>query len=112
MNDFFVFHSPMFRNLYVAMRHLKMLIPYDPSATPYSLRQETFPVQPDTPPLSRTFDQQLKKFEGKFVVLDLGDIPYKIGLLKSVNGGIIELVTADGTSSFIHLDHAKTVHLP
>ncbi|RUS47719.1 DUF2642 domain-containing protein [Cohnella sp. AR92] len=112
MNDFFVFYSPMYRSLFVSMRHLKSLIPYDPLTTPYALDQEKFPINPTPTSLARTFEQQLKKFEGEFVVLDLGEQPDKIGLLKTVRSNLIELVTADGCSSFIHLDHIKTIHKP
>lgn len=112
MNDFFVFYSPMYRSLFVSMRHLKTLIPYDDQTTPYALEQEKFPVNPTPASLARTFEQQLKKFEGEFVVLDLGEHPGKIGLLKSVTGNMAELVTADGSSTFIHLDHVKTIHKP
>ncbi|XID93647.1 DUF2642 domain-containing protein [Paenibacillaceae bacterium WGS1546] len=112
MNDFFVFYSPMFRSLYVSMRHLKILVPYDPQTTPYALEQEKFPVHPTTASLARTFEQQLKKFENEFVILDLGEHPEKIGLLKSVRNNLLELVTADGASTFIHLDHVKTIHRP
>jgi len=112
MNDFFVFYSPLFRSLYVSMRHLKILVPYDPHTTPYALEQEKFPVHPATASLARTFEQQLKKFENEFVILDLGEHPEKIGLLKSVKNNLIELVTADGASTFIHLDHIKTIHRP
>lgn len=112
MNDFFVFYSPMFRSLYVSMRHLKILVPYDPQMTPYALEQDKFPVHPSTASLARTFEQQLKKFENEFVILDLGEHPEKIGLLKSVQNNLIELVTADGASTFIHLDHCKTIHRP
>jgi hypothetical protein len=112
MNDFFFFNSPLFRSLYVSMRHLKILVPYDPQTTPYALEQEKFPVYPTTASLARTFDQQLKKFKNEFVILDLGEHPEKIGLLKSVQNNLIEMVTADGASTFIHLDHVKTIHRP
>ncbi|WP_239615242.1 DUF2642 domain-containing protein [Cohnella mopanensis] len=112
MNDFFVFYSPMFRSLYVSMRHLKILVPYAPHTTPYALEQEKFPVHPTTASLARTFDQQLRKFENEFVILDLGEHPEKIGLLKTVQNNLLELVTADGASTFIHLDHVNTIHRP
>ncbi|WP_276352763.1 DUF2642 domain-containing protein [Cohnella caldifontis] len=112
MNDFFVFYSPMYRSLYVSMRHLKALIPYHEQTTPYALEHEKFPVNPAPATLARTFDQQLKKFEGEFVVLDLGEHPGKIGLLKSVSSNLVELVTADGAHTFLHLDHVKTIHKP
>lgn len=112
MNDFFVFYSPMFRSLYVSMQHLKLLVPYDPHMTPYALDQEKFPIHPTTASLARTFDQQLRKYENEFVILDLGKHPEKIGLLKSVRNNLLELVTADGSSTFIHLNHVKTIHRP
>lgn len=112
MNDFFVFYTPMYRSLFVSMRHLKVLIPYDPLATPYTMEQEKFPIHPTPTSLARTFDQQLKKFEGEFVVLDLGEHAGKIGLLKSIRNNLIEMVNADGGSTFIHLDHVKTIHRP
>jgi len=112
MNDFFVFYSPLFRSLYVSMRHLKILVPYDQQTTPYALEQEKFPVHPSTASLARTFEQQLKKFEHEFVILNLGEHPEKIGLLKSVKNNLLELVAADGNSTFIHLDHVMTVHRP
>jgi hypothetical protein len=112
MNDFFVFYSPMYRSLYVSMRHLKMLIPYDNHTTPYTLEHGKFPVNPSPASLARTFDQQLRKFDGEFVILDLGEHPGKIGLLKAVRNNLIELVTADGASTFMHLDHVKTIHRP
>jgi len=112
MNDFFVFHSPMYRELYISMHHLKILIPYDPGATPYALKPEHFPVKPANSSLARTFEQQLRKLEGAFIVLDLGDSPRKNGVLKSVRDGLLEMVTADGASAFLHIDHVKSVHQP
>jgi len=112
MNDFFVFYSPVFHVVYIPMQHLKYMIPYDPNVTPYSLTQERFPLSPSTITLARTFDQQLKKLEGQFVVLDIGENPGKIGQLKSLQNGLIELIAAGGETIFLHMDHVKTVHLP
>jgi len=112
MNDFFVFYSPVFHTVLISLQHLKYLIPYHPNLTPYSLNQERFPVKPSNMTLARTFDLQLKKLEGEFIVLDLGENPNKIGLLKSVENSTLELVTANGGTVFLHLDHVKTVHLP
>lgn len=112
MNDFFLFHSPMYKTLYVSMNHLKMLIPYDSGGTPYALEREKFPAVPAASSLARTFEQQLRKMEGEFIVLDLGDMPRKNGLLKSVKDGLIELTLADGASFFLHIDHVKSFHIP
>jgi hypothetical protein len=112
MNDYFVFYSPAFHAVYIPLQHLKYMIPYGPNVTPYSLTQEKFPVSPTTITLARTFEQQVKKLEGQFVVFDLGEHPNKIGQLKSLNNHLIELITAEGEPVFMQLEHIKTVHLP
>lgn len=112
MNDFFVFQSPVFHSVLIAMRHLKYLIPYSPNTTPYAMNPTSFPVSTPTMALARTIDQQLKKLEGEFVVLNLGENPGKIGLLKTADTPIIELITSGGASMFMHIDHVKTVHRP
>lgn len=112
MNDYFVFYSPVFHNIFVPLNHLKYLIPYTNSTTPYTLDQKQLPLQPTQLTVARTFDQQLKKLEGKFVVLDLGLYPGKIGLLKKTENMIIELITAKEGAIYIHLNHIKTIHLP
>jgi len=112
MNDYFVFYSPVFHTLLVPLHHLKVLIPYNPNATPYSLGQDHFLLKPSNMTLARSFDQQLKKLEGKLVVLDLGGNANKIGMLKKVANNKIELVTANEESVYVHVDHIKTIHLP
>lgn len=112
MNDFFVFYSPVFHNVFISMRHLKYLIPYSNETTPYSLPQEYFLMKPSSLSLARSFDQQFKKLEGQFLVLDLGENPSKIGLLKKVEEQSLELITAAGIPNYLHLEHVKTVHLP
>ncbi|MBD2867559.1 DUF2642 domain-containing protein [Paenibacillus arenilitoris] len=112
MNDFFVFYSPVYHTVIISLQHLKYLIPYNPNATPYTLTPEQFPLKPSPLTLSRTFDQQLRKLIGEFVVLDLGENPNKIGVLKNVGQSMIELANANGNSVFLHFDHVKTVHIP
>jgi hypothetical protein len=112
MNDFFVFYSPVYHTVIVSLHHLKYLVPYNPNVTPYTLTSEQFPLKPSPITLARTFDQQLRKLIGEFVVLDLGENPNKIGVLKNVDQSIIELATASGASVLLHFDHVKTVHLP
>jgi len=112
MNDFFVFYSPVYHSVVVSLTHLKYLIPYNPNVTPYTLTAEQFPLKPSPLTLARTFDQQLRKLVGEFVILDLGENPNKIGVLKSVEQNMVELANAAGTPIYLHLDHVKTIHLP
>ncbi len=63
-------------------------------------------------PLVRNFEEQLKRYIGKLIILDLGDIPNKVGLLQDVSDNILELTNADGDTVFWKLNHLKTMHLP
>ncbi|MFF2483737.1 DUF2642 domain-containing protein [Paenibacillus sp. NPDC058071] len=112
MNDFFVFYSPVYHTVIISLHHMKYLIPYNPNVTPYTLTPEQFPLKPSPLTLARTFDQQLRKLIGEFVVLDLGENPNKTGVLKNVDQSLIELATASGNAVYLHFDHVKTVHVP
>ncbi|WP_110112347.1 DUF2642 domain-containing protein [Bacillus sp. CGMCC 1.16541] len=112
LNDYFVFYSPVYKTMCISLHHLKWLTPYNHELTPYMLNNEELPVKPSSIPLSRTFEEQLKKVEGELVVFDLGDNPYKIGVVKSIANNIVELITANGDEMFWKLMHIKTMHLP
>ena len=112
MNDFVEFYSPVFRTLYISMDHIKYLIPNLTNRTPYSLSNDHYPVKPSNLTLARTFEQQVNKLIGKFVVFDLVQNPQKIGLLKSMNQQLLELTTANGETYYWSLKHIKTVHHP
>lgn len=112
MNDYFIFYSPVHHTIFISLNHLKYLIPHPPNSTPYSINPNQFPFNPTNVPLARTFDQQLKKVEGKIIVLDLGESPNKIGLLREIKDGVIQLITANGEPLHWNLNHIKTAHLP
>jgi len=112
MNDYLVFFSPIFHTVYVSLEHLKAIVPYPVNMTPYLTDKEHFSVKPSGLTLARTFEQQLKKMEGHMVVLDLGDITGKIGLLRSVDKGMLCLVTAGGDVITWNVQHIKSAHLP
>ena len=112
MNDYFVFHSPAYKTMFVSMDHVKFLIPYPPNTTPYSLDNQHFPLNPPPSPLARTFEEQLKKFENQLIILDGGDIPEKIGLIQKVSNNKAILITAEGETVYQNLEHIKTIQLP
>jgi hypothetical protein len=112
MDDFLVFNSPIYHTVWISTNHIKYLLPYN-NSTPYLLKKEHFHVErPSNMTLADTFDQQLKNLEGEFIVLDLGESPNKIGLLKKFEDQTLELITANGSSVYTHLEHVKTIHLP
>ncbi|MCZ8515790.1 DUF2642 domain-containing protein [Paenibacillus filicis] len=112
MNDYFVFYSPVYKGTFVSMNHLKWLIPYHPDQVPYSLSNQSLPVNPVHIPLSRTFEEQCKRLEGNLVVFDLGDHPNKIGVLQKAGIQFMKLVNASGDEVLLGTHHLKTVYIP
>lgn len=110
LNDYFIFYSPVYKTMFISLNHLKWLTPYSTNLTPYTLE---LPAQLSNIPISRTFEEQIKKQEKKLVVFDLGDHPNKTGLLNSVNNdNTLELITANGEPIYWKLAHIKSMHLP
>ncbi|MFD1708818.1 DUF2642 domain-containing protein [Siminovitchia sediminis] len=112
LNDYIVFYSPVYKTMLISMHHLKWLTPYHHQLTPYTLSNEMLPVVPTNITLSRSLEEQLQKYKGKLLVFDMGDNPDKIGLLKTIQNNIVELVTAEGDTVFWKLSHLKTSHFP
>ncbi|MZQ85386.1 DUF2642 domain-containing protein [Paenibacillus sp. 5J-6] len=112
MNDYFVFYSPVYKAMFVSMNHLKWLIPYQSNLTPFSLNNQFLPMSTINITLSRTFEEQCKKLEGKLVVFDLGDNTNKIGLLQKADNDFIQLINASGDNVLWNLHHLKTVYTP
>jgi len=103
MNDYFVFYSPVYHSIVISLDHLKYLVPYPPHSTPYGLTPEQFPLKPSPVSLSRTFEQQVRKLIGEFVVLDLGEHPHKIGVLKGLDDGMLAIANASGQTVYISI---------
>ncbi|MET3291539.1 UNVERIFIED_CONTAM: hypothetical protein ABID98_004109 [Brevibacillus sp. OAP136] len=112
LNDYFVFYSPVYKNIFVSIYHLKWLIPYTQNTTPYSLKSQQIAFNPSSVSVSRSFEEQLKRLEGNIVVFDIGDNPAKSGLLKKVSDKMIILVTGEGEEISWNVQHLKTVHTP
>ncbi|MGG1677040.1 DUF2642 domain-containing protein [Neobacillus sp. NRS-1170] len=112
MNDYFVFHSPVYKKMFISMNHVKWLIPYPPNTTPYSLTSENLQQMSKATPLARSLNEQLKKFENQLVIIDGGEHTEKIGLLQKIRNNKITLITADGERVYRNLEHIKTIQLP
>ncbi|WP_035446389.1 hypothetical protein [Bacillus sp. UNC41MFS5] len=112
MNDYFVFHSPVYKTMFISMNHVKWLIPYPPNTIPYSLNKENLPLVPISTPLARSFDEQLKRLENQLVIIDGGEDTEKIGLLQKVRNNKLILITAEGETVCRNLEHIKTIQLP
>jgi hypothetical protein len=110
LNDYYVFQTPMYGPLYVSCKHTKWLIPHTQTRNPYSL--PTQPINPSGAPLLANFREQLQQEIGKLVILDGGKDSLKMGMLKNVANGTIELVVANGDTAYLNLQHVKSIQLP
>ncbi|MFJ8264318.1 DUF2642 domain-containing protein [Rummeliibacillus sp. NPDC094406] len=109
MDDFIVFQSPIYKSQYIAIKHLKWLIPYSSNKRPYELAEKTFDILPYNGPLSNTLESQVEKMKNKLVVINNGEETHYIGKLNNVVGKIVEIKTARSTSAYINMDHFKTI---
>ncbi|PLT35303.1 DUF2642 domain-containing protein [Bacillus sp. V5-8f] len=112
LNDYICFYSPVYKTIFISMQHVKWLTPYNSDITPYTLSKTLLPVIPASVPLARTFEEQIKKYEGQLLVFDTGDHPDKVGLLLNISNNVVELVNATGHPVYWKLSHLKSVHLP
>lgn len=112
MNDYFVFHSPAYKTMYISMNHVKWLIPYPTNKTPYSLENQNSPLKPVSATLARSFEEQLKKLENQLIILDGGYHEEKIGLLQKVQNNKMLLVSAKGEKVYRNVEHIKSIQLP
>lgn len=110
MNNYFVFHSPIYKNMYITLKHLKWLIPYSTNERPYQLPDYYFSVQTKDVSLARTFEVQVEKFIGKMVIFDIGDKEYHIGKINNIEEQIVEIQPARGKPIYLNLHHIKTLH--
>ncbi|ANX11022.1 hypothetical protein ABE41_003315 [Fictibacillus arsenicus] len=108
LSDYLVLYSPVYKLIYIPLAHLKWLTLFEQNTSPYSVHSDL----PDVPSLSRSFEEQIKKFEGKIAVFDMGEDQDKIGLLKNRKGNLIELINANGETVYFKLNHVKSVYIP
>ncbi|PPA86156.1 DUF2642 domain-containing protein [Brevibacillus laterosporus] len=111
LNNYLVFYSPIFKTMFISLHHLKWLIPYSRSITPF-LSSHHLPIKPSQIPLSRSFEEQMKRLEGELTILDTGDDPHKIGIVSRLENNLLELTNANGDRTSWNVQHIKTIHLP
>lgn len=110
MNNYFVFHSPVFKTMYITLNHLKWIIPYTQEKRPYGLESHNFPIQPTNTLLARSFEVQMEKFKNKMVVINLGENNTHIGKINNIAEQMVEIQTARDEPVLINLHHIKAFH--
>lgn len=109
-NDYFEFYSPIYKKMYIAINHLKWLIPYVNNENPYGQIKGEGTFQTDTDSLENTFEAQVEKLKSSIVVLNIGGKHSHIGKINNVEKQIIEMKTARIVPIYLNLDHIKTLH--
>ncbi|SFL54202.1 hypothetical protein SAMN03159341_10763 [Paenibacillus sp. 1_12] len=112
LKDYVVFQSSVYKTLFIPMFHIKWLIPYPENKAPYTLKNEVLPIAPSQFRLAGTFEEHLKSLEGKMVVFDLGTSTDKIGLLKTIQNQMAEIITADQKVLYWNIHHIKMACFP
>ena len=106
--NYFLFYSPIYKTMYIALHHLKWLIPN--SKNPYGLDDQNFLVQPNNNLLASVFEAQVKNLKNKLVMFNMGEKINHIGKINNVNDQIIEIQTARPHPIYLNLCHIKTLH--
>ncbi|MEK4229774.1 DUF2642 domain-containing protein [Solibacillus sp. FSL H8-0538] len=105
LQDYFVFHSPIYKTMYIASKHLKSLIPYPHNQLPYGLHRDN--AAPSD--LEPTLAAQLAKMTNELVILNQSTKPYHIGKIMKMDGPFIEMQSARMANTYVNLEHVKIV---
>ncbi|WP_342506579.1 DUF2642 domain-containing protein [Sporosarcina sp. FSL K6-2383] len=108
MDNYFVFQSPIYKTMYISLKHLKWLIPYAQNELPYGLN---LLVQPNNETLASTFEVQVEQFKDEIVVLNIGGPKSHIGKITNVEQQFAKIQTARADSMYVNLSHIKTLHV-
>jgi hypothetical protein len=112
LNNYLTFNSPIYKNLFISIDHVKWLIPYNQNTTPYTINMENPNLPSSTMSLKSSLEEQLKTKVGNLVVLDKGTNQLKSGLLKQVQNNMASIVVANGETVYINLNHVKFIQFP
>ncbi|KGR78322.1 hypothetical protein [Ureibacillus manganicus] len=110
MKDYFVFHSPIYKTMYISTKHLKWIIPHTEEIHPYGLTKEQFYSITPNHKLADQFDLLIKSKINKLVVINLGFKGNHTGLIKNLLGKMVEVQTGENSHVFLNIEHIKVIH--
>ncbi|AZN42683.1 hypothetical protein [Paenibacillus albus] len=108
--DYLILHSPIYNTIYIALDHLKWLIPYPVNHVPFAKSDSK--LMPTAITTATTFDELLNTEVGNLVCIDFGSPSERIGVISDVNNGIINFVDVEGSNTLILSRHIKTIYVP
>ncbi|SOC05478.1 hypothetical protein SAMN05880501_10467 [Ureibacillus xyleni] len=109
MSDYFIFHSPIYKTIYISKQHLKWLIPFHEQKRPFELTDDELKVSSNNQ-FESSFKRQVERMKNKIVMFNLGEHSHHIGKLMNVYDQIVELRTARGNTILLNMTHIKSIH--
>ena len=109
LDDYFEFYSPVYKTMYVSIKHLKWLIPYVSNEGPYGVNNN-YSKSLVNENLENTFKNKINKFKDKLIVFNIGGSKSHIGTIKNVEEQMVELEKARAAKDYLNIDHIKTIH--
>jgi len=110
MDDYLVFYSPVYKMMYIPIKHIKWIIPYTSNERPYGLSEEEFSSEQAEEEFEANIQQQLAVLLNKLIMLNMGEKTHHIGKVKSINGKMLELITAKEKRTYVNIEHIQTIH--
>lgn len=110
MDDYLVFFSPVYKKIYIPIKHIKWLIPYTPNERPYGLSEAESSWKQAEEGFAVNFEKQLAVLLNKLIVLNMGEKTHHIGKVKSITGKMLELKTAKEKRTYVNIEHIQTIH--
>ncbi|RUL56856.1 DUF2642 domain-containing protein [Lysinibacillus antri] len=109
MSDYFIFHSPIYKTIYISKQHLKWLIPYPEQKKPYDHSTVDLQMGSKNSRVSH-FEALIASMVNKLVIFNLGEHTHHIGKLVQIHGKMVELRTARGNTVLLNIQHIKSLH--
>lgn len=111
LKDYIVFQSPIYKKMYIPIRHIKTLVPYSNKQKPYQLSNDQFSIKKFNENFPNTFEEQIGNFKNILTVLNVAEKNNFTGVITDVKGSIIEFQAAKD-NFYYNLQHIKTIHIP
>ncbi|ATP38736.1 DUF2642 domain-containing protein [Solibacillus sp. R5-41] len=112
LDDYIVFQSPIYKMMFIPIRHVKIIVPNNQNQKPYLLSDGDFSINVSNENFPSTFDALIGILKNKLTVLNIGEKNNFTGLICEIKGTMIAFQTAKENIIYYNLQHIKTIHNP
>lgn len=111
MKNYIVFQSPIYKKMYIALEHIKWLIPLAQDYKLFGLDNNSVPLQSNSEKVTDTLESQVVQLKNNIVFLNVGERESFVGKINNIEQQIVEFHLENSSSVFLNLRHIKTLHL-